>query len=72
METTPNTWCLWDVSPSYLRQALNILTEHGVKPETIKVTTSLENEAYYKIIYYNPPINVPQDEFDSSEGATLQ
>jgi hypothetical protein len=72
METTPNTWCLWDVTPGYLQTALNQLTNHGVKPETIKITTSLANEGLHTIIYYNPPIIVPQDEFDNSEGATLQ
>lgn len=72
METTPNTWCIWDVMPNYLIIALNELTNHGVKPETIKITISIENQAFYRIAYYNPPKVIPPDEFDSSEGATIQ
>ena len=72
METTPDTWCLWDVTPEYLRIALNLLTSHGVKPETIKISNSITNEACFTIAYYNPPIIIPPEEFDSSEGATIQ
>ena len=72
METTPDTWCTWDVTPGYLRTALNELTNHGVKPETIKITNSIEHKALYKIVYYNQPTIIPSDEFDNSEGATLQ
>lgn len=72
METTPNTWCLWDVTPGYLQTALNQLTNHGVKPETIKITSSLEHPGHHTIMYYNPPVVIPLEELDSSEGATIQ
>jgi hypothetical protein len=69
METTPDKWCIWEVSRDYLETALKVLHERRIDPSTIKIVSAM---ACYLIAYYNPPTILPPTKLDSSEGVTIQ
>lgn len=82
METTPDQYCLWEVTKNNLSEALKELKVNGVKdirvvPCKIKVVDELFNAtefdvASYLIIYYNPPVNVVPNIGGDGAPATMQ
>lgn len=67
METTPDKYCQWKVSPDYLTEAMKQIHENG---STVVTVVPYEFESpqispterfkvmFYMLIHYNPPIQV--------------
>ena len=69
METTPDKYCQWKVSPDYLTDAMEQIHKAGSTVVTVvpyefesSVTASPPSQSFkvifYMLIHYNPPIQV--------------
>lgn len=82
METTPDKYCLWEVTTDYLSEALKELKVSGVEdikivPLQIKVVDVVFNATEftvtsYLVIYYNPPVDATPGIGGSGDSATIQ
>ena len=67
METTPDKYCQWKVSPDYLTDAMKQIHENGSTVVTVvpyEFEPSKDSPSgrfkviFYMLIHYNPPIQV--------------